>query len=47
MSTRSKRSRDTILGCVAQIKVGGKVVKTEASSPDILRDYANELSQTD
>ena len=41
--TRSKRSRDYVLGCVARIKVNGKVVKTEASSSDILRKYADEF----
>ena len=40
-ATKSQRSRDVILGCIARIKVGGKVVKTEASSANILREYSD------
>jgi len=44
-STKSKRSRDLVLGCLARLKVDGKVVKTEASSPKILRDYSDQFEE--
>jgi hypothetical protein len=42
--TRSQKSRDLLLGCIVQFKVAGKVVHTAASSPDILRQYADSFS---
>ena len=30
-----------MIGCIARIKVGGRVVKTEASSADVLRKYGD------
>jgi len=43
-ATRAEKSRDLLLGCIVQLKVGGKVVLTEASSPDILRQYSDSFS---
>lgn len=39
--TKSQRTRDVILGCVVRVKSRGQVVHTAASSPDILRGYAD------
>jgi hypothetical protein len=39
--TKSQRTRDVILGCVARVKSRGQIVHTAASSPDILRRYAD------
>ena len=36
---KSGRSKDTLEGCVVWIKVGGKVVKSVASSPPLLEKY--------
>lgn len=36
---KSGRSKDTLEGCVVWIKVGGKVVKSAASSPPLLEKY--------
>jgi hypothetical protein len=39
VSTRTLRSRDLLVGCVVRIKVGGKVVRTEASSQALIKRY--------
>lgn len=42
-ATRSQRSRDSLIGCVARVIVDGKVVSVGATSPDILKKYGSEL----
>jgi len=46
VSTRTLRSRDQLVGCLIQVKVGDKVIKTEATSPSLLRKYEKEFSTT-
>jgi hypothetical protein len=46
IATRAQKSRDLLLGCIVRIKIGGKVVLTDASSPDILRQYADAFSES-
>jgi hypothetical protein len=41
--TKAQKSRDVLLGCVARVKVAGKIVHTEASSPDIMRQYRDSF----
>jgi hypothetical protein len=42
-ATRSKRSRDLLIGCVARVIVNGEIVSENATSPDLLRKYESEL----
>ena len=46
-ATRSKRSRDFLVGCIAQIKVNGVVVETAATAPNILRQYKDAIHYSD
>jgi hypothetical protein len=39
--TKAQKRRDVLIGCIARVTVAGKIVHTEASSPDILRQYAD------
>lgn len=41
--TRSKRSRDYLVGCVARVKVNGHVVSTTATAANLLRQYETEF----
>lgn len=42
-ATRSQRSRDILIGCVARVIVNDQVVSVSATSPDLLRKYQAEL----
>jgi len=42
-ATRAQRSRDTLVGCIARVKLDGKVVSTSATAPNLLRQYENEF----
>jgi hypothetical protein len=44
--SRSKRSKDYLIGCVAQIKVNGHVVTTTATAPNLIRQYEAEFGGT-
>lgn len=41
--TKSERSRDSLIGCVARVTVNGQVVGVNATSPGILEKYESEL----
>jgi hypothetical protein len=41
--TKSERSRDSLIGCVARVTVDGHVVAVDATSPGILEKYEAEL----
>jgi hypothetical protein len=41
--TRSERSRDFLVGCVARVKINGEVVHTSATSPNVLRQYGDSF----
>lgn len=41
--TKSERSRDSLIGCVARVTVDGHVVAVSATSPGILEKYEAEL----
>lgn len=45
--SKSERSRDLMIGCVARVIVNGKVVSESATSPGILEKYKSELSEYD
>jgi hypothetical protein len=45
-ATRSKRSKDFLVGCVAQIKVNGHVVTTTATAANLVREYESEFGST-
>lgn len=41
--TRTERSRDSLVGCIAQVKVNGEVVNTTATAPNLLRQFEEEF----
>lgn len=45
-ATRSQRSRDFLIGCVARVIVDGHVVSVGATSPGILEKYESELGSS-
>lgn len=47
VSTRALRSRDLLVGCLVQIKVAGKVVKTGASSDSLLKKHQGQFDSTE
>lgn len=44
-ASRSQRSRDFLVGCIAQIKINGVIVETVATAPNILRQYQDQISE--
>lgn len=44
--TKSERSRDSLIGCVARVTVDGHVVGLSATSPGILEKYESELDSS-
>ncbi len=42
-ATRTQRSRDFLVGCIAQVKINGVVVETAATAPNIMRNYEEQL----
>lgn len=42
-ASRSQRSRDYLVGCVALVKVNGHVVDISATAPNLLERYKSEL----
>ncbi len=42
-ATASQRSRDSLAGCIARIKLNGEVVSVSATAPNILREYQEDL----
>ena len=42
-ATRSQRSRDFLVGCIARVKINGEVVETAATAPNVLRAYGDQL----
>jgi hypothetical protein len=45
-ATRSERSRDFLVGCVARVKIDGQVVSVSATSPGILDKYEVALDHS-
>lgn len=45
--SKSERSRDLMIGCVARVIVNGKIVSESATSPGILEKYESQLSEYD
>jgi len=41
--SRAERSRDSLVGCVVQVKVNGYIVTTTATSPKVLAQYQGEI----
>lgn len=39
-----RATSDVILGCIAQVKIGGKVVKVEATRDEYLKSHGHLLS---
>jgi hypothetical protein len=44
--TKSERSRDFMVGCVARVKIDGQVVSVSATSPGILEKYETALDHS-
>ena len=44
--TKSERSRDSLIGCVARVTVDGHVVGLSATNPGILKKYEAELDSS-
>lgn len=44
--TKSERSRDFMVGCVARVKIDGQVVSVSATSPGILEKYESVLDHS-
>ena len=44
--TKSERSRDFMVGCVARVKIDGQVVSVSATSPGILEKYESALDHS-
>jgi len=42
-----RATSDVLLGCIAQVKVGGKVIKVEATRDEYLRTYGHLLNGGD
>lgn len=42
--TRPEKRRDVLLGCVARVKVNGKVVLVDGTSTDLVREFGEQLS---
>jgi len=42
-SVRTDRSRDSLVGCIARVKVNGQVVSTSATAPNLLRQYEEKF----
>lgn len=41
--SRSERSRDSLVGCIARVKINGEVVGTSATAPNLLRQFEEEF----
>ncbi|MFU8894592.1 MAG: hypothetical protein ACNA8L_13300 [Luteolibacter sp.] len=43
VATRAQRSRDSLTGCIARVKINGEVVSVTATAPNLLRQFEKEL----